>query len=139
MSNSKMSRDELVSLATEIQDAKDRGEDYSMLLSQLQAHLSYPRVNELFLGDHSADYIVDFSLDWQAEWPKLSKEDMISLVTKLINAEGTEAELALMALKFDANCIHPAKTDLIYYPDEHFENNPDPSPLEIVEKALAKE
>lgn len=135
----KVSRDDLISLAKRIQDAQDQGEDYSVLLSQLQAHLPYPNVRELFLGDYSADYIVDFALNWQVKWPKLSKEEMINLVTKLINAEGTQAELALMTLQFDANCIHPAKNGLIYYPDEYFENSPDPSPSEIVEKALSTE
>ena len=139
MSKSRFSRDDLISLAKRIQDAQDQGKDYSILLSQLQAQVPYPKVDELFLGDYSADYIVDFSLNWQAEWPRLSKEEMIGLVTKLINAEGTEAEQTLMVLKFDANCIHPAKTDLIYYPDEYFENTPAPSPSEIVEKALSTE
>lgn len=139
MSKSRLSKDDLISLAKRIQDAQDQGKDYLALLSQLQAQVPFPKVDELFLGDYSADYIVDFSLNWQAEWPKLSMEEMIGLVTKLINAEGTHADLALMTLKFDANCVHPAKNGLIYYPDEYFENNRNPSPSEIVEKALSSE
>src|SRR5436190_568681 len=118
MSKSKVSRDELIKLAQRIHDCQDRGENYSSLLSQLQAHVPYPSVDELVLGDYSAEYVVDFSLNWQADWPRLSKEEMIGLVNKIVKAEGTAPEQGLMIQKFAANCLHPAQTDLIYFPAE---------------------
>lgn len=137
MNQTTMARDELILLAKRIQDAQDRGEDHASLLTRLQQHVLYPKMSELFLGDYSAEYIIDYALNWQPEWPMLSKQQMVDLTSKLINAKGTQAELAIMTLMFDANCSHPAKSDLIYYPEEHFENVLDISPLEIVERALS--
>ncbi|ODA28765.1 hypothetical protein [Planctopirus hydrillae] len=131
-----MSRDDLIKLANEIQDARDQGQNHSHLLSKLQSQVAYPKIEELFVGDYSADYIVDFSLGWRSVWPRISKQEMITLTERLMQADGTPVELALMTLLFDANCIHSAKNGLLYYPEEYFENNPDPSPSEIVEKAL---
>ncbi len=133
-----LSRTKLIELAMEIQDAQDQGKDCSILLSRLQSQVAYPKVEELFVGDYSADYIVDFSLSWRSEWPRISKQEMIALVEKLMEGNGTQVELALMTLLFDANCIHFAKNGLLYYPEEYFEGNPDPSASEIVEKALTE-
>lgn len=73
---------------------------------------------------------------WKAEWPKLSPIELATLVKRIMEAEGTEAEIAIMIKQFDANCNHPAKNGLIYYPDEYFAGNSDPSIEEIVQKAV---
>lgn len=138
MSRGKLTRDDLVKLARQIQDAKDTRKDYSKLLAELQRNVPYPNVKDLLLiSDQSAEYIVDFSLNWKEEWPKLSKEELIDLVDKIRKVEGTEAEIDVMVQIFEANCQHPAKTDLIFYPDDHFEGNSEPATLQIVEKALS--
>jgi len=139
MSEAKLTRNELVAIAKQIQNAQDRGDDHTALIAQLQSEVPYPKVEELFLGDYSAEYIVDFSLNWRADRPSLSTQEMIELVTKIIDSEGTESQLATMVEKFNANCLHPAKSDLIFYPDDYFDGNLDPSPSEIVEKAFTKE
>jgi hypothetical protein len=136
MPHRKLSRTELIRLAKRIQDAQDLGEDWSDLLQQLEKQVPFPHVGDLFLGDHSAEYIIDFSLNWQAELPKPSKEEMIALVTRIVRLPGGQAELGIMVQQFIANCVHPAKTDLIYYPAEHFNGNSKPTPEQIVEKAM---
>jgi hypothetical protein len=139
MDSDRPSRNQLIALARQIQDAQDRGENASNLLSQLQASVPYPNVAELFAGDNSAEYIVDYSLQWKEHWPKLPRKEMADLVSKIVNAEGTEADLAIMIAQFKANCVHPGKSDLIYYPEGHFAGNSNPSVAQIVDKALSDE
>jgi hypothetical protein len=139
MSGSKLSRKHLLALAIEIQNAQDAGQDCSALVAKFQASVPYPDVEDLFLTDYPPESIVDFASNWKVKQPKLSKQEMVTLVGKILDAEGSEAEINLMIRTFEANCAHPAKSDLIFFPDEHFNGNDDPSPEEIVEKALSKE
>lgn len=133
-----MTREQLVTLARSIQDARDQGRDYSHAISELQKHLPYPRIHELFVGDYAAEYIVDFALLWLPKWPKLSRTELIELVAKLMEADGTAAELAIGTLIFDSNCVHSAKNGLIYYPNEYFDDGVDPTPAQIADKALSQ-
>lgn len=130
------SRQELISLATRIRDAKDQGQDFGGLVSQLQSYVAYPNVATLFDSDFPADLIVDYALGWQEKWPVLTHPEMTQLVENIVDAEGTEAELKLLIELFDSNCQHPAKNSLIYCPEEYFDGNPNPSVEQIVEKAM---
>jgi hypothetical protein len=139
MANLQPNKQDLIVLATRIQDAQDQGEDYSKLLAELQSQVAYPGVGELFHGDYSPDYIVELSLKWQREWPKLSYDQLVELVSKIMSVQGNQADLAIMTRVFEENCIHHAKSDLIYYPDEYFDGDVRPSPERIVKKALCEE
>ncbi len=139
MSENELTRSELIDLVRRIQDAQDLGANYEELIALFRARVSCPNVEELLEGDYSADYIVDFVLKWRPTWPKLSYEELVDLVTKIINSEGSQADLAMMIKTFDENCRHPAKNGLIFYPGEYFDGNPDPSAKQIAEKALTGE
>lgn len=70
---------------------------------------------------------------------KLSREAMIDLVIRIILAEGTDKEISANVALFDANCLHPAKNSLIFWPhgSPHDPSKPGPTPEEIVEKAMS--
>ena len=63
---------------------------------------------------------------------KMTKTELIQLVTKICNAEfETEKELESLLMKFKFNVADPEAANLIYY------HKPELTPEEIVEKALA--
>jgi len=61
---------------------------------------------------------------------KLSREELIILVEKIINCEGTEEEIDQMIEIVEKNVPHPEVSDLIFWDEE------DLSPEQIVDKAL---
>ncbi|OIJ20714.1 hypothetical protein BKP45_08685 [Anaerobacillus alkalidiazotrophicus] len=61
----------------------------------------------------------------------LTKEELIKLVEKICNVEGTEDEMDNMLRVLEENVLHPAVSDLIFYNDDEL------TPKEIVEKALS--
>ena len=62
---------------------------------------------------------------------KLSKQELVVLVSRIIDADGTEDEISEMISIVESNVPHPSITDLIYYSDE------DLTPSHVVEIALA--
>lgn len=60
----------------------------------------------------------------------LSRQQLIALVTKIVNAEGTEAELDEWLEIVAENVVHPGVSDLIFW------NEPELTPEEIVDAAL---
>ena len=107
------------------------------MIAQFQSQVPDPDCENLFLSDYSAEHIVDLALGWKCELPRLSKEELLALVKKILAVSGTEAEIGLMVDSFKANCLHPAKSDLIFWPDDHFGGNGNPTAEEIVEKAMS--
>jgi len=71
---------------------------------------------------------------------KLSREEMITLVRKIRRAEGTEAQQNADLALFQANCLHPDSTDLIFWPHgfPHDPTKPEPTAEEIVDKAISQ-
>jgi len=61
---------------------------------------------------------------------QLSKEDLIELVRKIMNVEGTEEEIDDMIDILKSSVPHPEVSDLIYW------NENDLTPEQIVEQAL---
>lgn len=61
-----------------------------------------------------------------------SKNDLIELVRKIIECEGTEEEIDNWLQEVKSSVNHPAVSDLIFYPE-----NDDITPEEIVEVALS--
>jgi hypothetical protein len=70
---------------------------------------------------------------------KLTREEMIALVDKIRRCEGTEEEIQASVELFDANCLHPSKNGLIFWPHgvPHNPNLAEPTTEEIVDKALS--
>jgi hypothetical protein len=52
----------------------------------------------------------------EAQVRKLTRDELITVVRRLQNAEGTIEELEEMAYQFNCSVIHPAGIGLIYYP-----------------------
>ena len=69
----------------------------------------------------------------------LDREEMIALVARIMSAEGTEEEIDANIELFVANCRHPAKTDLIYWPSgfPHNPDTPEPTVEQIVDQAMS--
>lgn len=63
---------------------------------------------------------------------KLTKEELVQLVRKIANCEGTEEEIEEWMDILEENVPHPEISDLIFYPDEEM------TPEEIVEKPSYK-
>ena len=61
----------------------------------------------------------------------LTREQLLELITKLSEGEGTEQEEIEWLMLIEANVIHPAVSDLIFYRD------PSLSPEEVLEEALS--
>ncbi|HDR3651183.1 bacteriocin immunity protein [Bacillus sp. SM-B1] len=62
---------------------------------------------------------------------KLTREELINLVSKIVECEGTEEEIDEMIEVVERNVPHPEVSDLIYWNDE------DLTPEQIVDIALA--
>lgn len=60
---------------------------------------------------------------------KLTRDELIELVRKIMNCEGTEEEIDEMIVVLEANVSDPEVTDYIYYDEK--------TPDEVVDKALA--
>ena len=74
----------------------------------------------------------------------LSKEELVELIRRIMNAEGTEEEINEMINLFDANVPHPNGANLAFYPEDcdHKQGwktigEYNPSPEEVVEMALS--
>ncbi len=71
----------------------------------------------------------------------LSEEDLIALIRRIMNAEGTEEENNAMITLFNANVPHPQGANLAFYPADSGHRQVmirayNPSPEEVVEIAL---
>ena len=62
---------------------------------------------------------------------KLSKEELVRLVTKIMNTEGTEAEVDELVEMVNRAVPHPGWMDLAVYDDRNL------TPDQVVEEALA--
>ena len=62
----------------------------------------------------------------------LSRQELIELVRKIINVEGTEEEIDEWEQELKANVPHPEVSGLIFYPEDE-----DVTPEEIVDEALS--
>lgn len=48
---------------------------------------------------------------------KLTREQMLALVTRLYRAEGTAEDASRDLGLFIANCDHPSSTDILFWPE----------------------
>lgn len=62
---------------------------------------------------------------------RLNREQLIALVTRIIDADGTEEEINDMITLLERNVPHPEVSDLIFYSEE------DMTAEQMVDSALA--
>lgn len=48
---------------------------------------------------------------------RLSRDQMVTLVERIFLAEGTEQAADADIALFAANCVHPSKTDILFWPE----------------------
>lgn len=70
---------------------------------------------------------------------RLSRDEMVALVSRIMRAEGSEEESDADLDQFIANCRHPAGSDLIFWPDQvpEFAPGHEPTVDEVVDLALS--
>jgi hypothetical protein len=49
---------------------------------------------------------------------KLTKDELVRLVERILNSEGSEEEIDTMIDRLQSSVPHPAVCDLIFYPEE---------------------
>ncbi|MDQ1913741.1 bacteriocin immunity protein [Paenibacillus sp. GD4] len=62
---------------------------------------------------------------------QLSKEEMIDLVRKIMNSEGSEAEIDIMIDLLKKSVPHPEVSNLIFWNEEEL------TPEQVVEQAIS--
>lgn len=68
----------------------------------------------------------------------MDRDALVDLVRRIMAAEGeTEEEADRLIALFAANVPHPRAIDLMFYPEREFGPGRDPTPEEIVDRALS--
>ena len=133
-------REHLLLLTRKILDSRDRGGDDVDSLAEFERLLPGTDIGNLCHSDWPAEMIVDVCLGYKDAERELSREELLTLVRQIMDPGSvSEAENNLAVRTFEFNCKHPAKGDLIFYPDDYFDGQSDPTAEEIVEKAMRGE
>ena len=92
----------------------------------------YPNAKELFFADYGAEYIVKRAINHKTiKLGELSKDELVTLVQRLMDGEGEEWELAIWLDMIQSSVIDPKIGDYIFWSDEEL------TAREIIDKALA--
>lgn len=133
----------LVELAEKVKASRDAGWDDNESLSELNSLLPGTDIDNLCDSDMNAETIIDICLNRDQAEHSLSRDELVALVNRIMLRKpvrfGSEAELLSAVSLFDRNCNHPGKNGLIFYPEEYFDGNQEPTPEEVVDKALSGE
>lgn len=122
----------LLKLVLEIQELQDFGEDFEHKLTVFEKSVPYPRAKELFFADYGAEYIVKRAINHKnIKLGELNREELVTLVQKLMDTEGEEWELAIWLDMVISSVIDPKISDYIFWNDEEL------TAREIIDKALA--
>ena len=131
---------QLLDYVSKIKSARFMGDDDTESLAAFERECPGSDVNNLCNSDYDAATIVDVCIGSKDANRVLSKPELLTLIVKLCDpvpgqfAKESEAVKAVNA--FNYNCRHPAKSDLIFFPKDHFEGNMNPTPEIILEKAI---
>lgn len=113
------------------------------IVEELQRETQFPDLDEYLRREmlhnfSSVEYVAEFLALYQPTPPVLNREQMLELVRRISTAEGSEAEIDAMVTVFDANCKHPDKNGLIFWPHgfPHDPAKPEPTVEEIVDRAM---
>ncbi|WP_425394919.1 bacteriocin immunity protein [Aeoliella sp.] len=133
-------RTQLIELAADIRDAYERGMDAPELIAEFAAVLPHSDIANLCHSDMDAETVVDICLGSKDAEKVLSRDQLLDLVRKLCNPVpgefASESETINAVRLFEYNCKHTDGSDLIFFPEDHFDGRNDPTPEEIVEKAI---
>lgn len=136
-------KNHLLRLVGQIRVARKEGMNDSAFLEEFQKVLPDTDISNLCNSDYDDETILEVCLGEKEANRLCTRNELIELVRKLQCPRAgqfeTEAGAIKAVLKFKYNCRHPAKSDLIFYPQEHFGGRSNPTPEEIVEKALRGE
>lgn len=104
------------------------------LITELQSLVTFPNVGDLFYTDQDHIYISNRIIDYEnREKDKLSKKDLIDMVTKILDAPGKEYEIENLLLIVEQTTNNTDISDYIYYSDEEL------TAEQVIEKALSSE
>jgi len=132
-------RETLIALVNEIRSLRLYDQDASEALAEFEKLLPDTDIDNLCNSDYPDATVVDICLGWDAAHRNLSSNELLDLVKKILTGPATsEAEDILRIILFNNNCIHYAKSDLLYYPGAYFGGNANPSPEQIVDLALQR-
>lgn len=113
------------------------------ILEVLQRETRFPDLEEFLRWEmlhnlRSVEYVAEFLALYQPTPPILNREQLVDLVHRIVNAEGSAAEIDTLVSIFDANCKHPDKNGLIFWPNGFRGDpaRPEPTVEEIVDQAL---
>jgi len=133
----------IAELLREFVQRYDTRGDCQPVLEVLQRETQFPELEEylrleLMHNLSSIEYAAEFLALYQPTPPILNRDQMLDLVQRISNAEGSAAEIDAMVVVFDANCKHPDKNGLIFWPHgfPHDPSKPEPTVEEIVDKAM---
>lgn len=131
---------EFLELIREFQSKEQCHEPVEHYREELLKYTDHPEViYDYAISDMPVTEIADISLMWQNEWPVLSREQLTSLVEKIMSGEGTEAENTIDVMIFSANCKHPGGSGLIFWPEQVYGENVEPTVEQIVDTAMTGE
>jgi hypothetical protein len=133
-----------ITLARELYRLHERGADYSSQLQTLSAlagkPVRKPDVDGAFGDAEPETFARDLLLDRVPIPTDLSYDEMLELVRRICNVEGSEFQIGYWLRCLEANTGNSRISDLIYWPGEYFgegENARELSPKEILDAALA--
>ena len=68
----------------------------------------------------------------------LSREELVAIVQRILDGEGTEEEQDRLVRLFEESVTHPGASDQIFWPNRRADGSwPEPTAEEIVDAALA--
>ena len=78
----------------------------------------------------------------ESDWPKLTRQQLITLARRIMDSDGTEDEIDALADQFESAVLMPHATALMFWPENHAPagvapNDYTPTPEEVVDRILA--
>lgn len=111
-------RKKLVEIINGIRVAHERGESDADLLRQADSIVPDADVSILCDSDWDSGVIADYCLGLRKAQRILTRDELLELVQSIRRGPSvSEAEDTLRVRLFMVNCIHPAKSDLFFYPE----------------------
>ena len=108
-----------------------------MIEAILVARLPGTDILNLLYSDLPSESIVELCIRADEAARHVSREELLTIVRQIMTGQAaSEVDDNLLVEVFATNCRHPAGTDLIFYPEEVFGPDHDPTPEEVVAKAL---
>jgi hypothetical protein len=111
-------RKELTEIIRAIRVARQSGESDADLLRQAASIVPDADVGNLCDSDYGTEMIADYCLGLRKAKRVLTREELLELVQSIRKGPlPDEAQNMVKMAQFAANCVHPGKTDLFFYPE----------------------